>query len=148
MSLNWSLKEVPYYKENPDSIWVKSYQFGEAMDDVNPEAKALIFGMMSVGMSGITETSVAEFYGRWKVIEMIEGLYVTAIVTDTGDLDKTYMTPNIANKYIGMTTNCSKVSLTNWSSQVAKSSDKYSAFDIKAMVHFYTLEYKNEMGLL
>lgn len=148
MSLNWSLKEVGFYKENPDSIWVKTNQFGHEMDDVNPEAKALIFGMMSVGMSNISEASVAEFYGRWKVIELVEGLYVTAIVTNGGDLDKTYMTPQIAHKYIGLATNCSKVSLTKWSSDVAKTSDKYNASDIKAMVHFYTLEYKNEMGLL
>lgn len=148
MPLNWSLKSVDYYKDNPDKIWVKTNMFGAEMDDVNPEAKALIFGMMSIGLSNITETNVAEFYGRWKVIEMLDGLYVTAMVTEDGGLEKTYMSPQIATKYIGLSTNCNKSSLTQWASAVAKTSKKYTTVDIKAIVQFYSLEYKNEMGLL
>lgn len=148
MPLNWSLQSVDYYKENPDKIWVKHNQFGFETEDVNPEAKALIFGMMSIGLSGITETNVAEFYGRWKVIEIVDGAYVTAMVVEGGDLEKTYMSPQIANKYIGLSTNTSKLSLTNWARLFTRQTDKYKIADIKSIVNFYSLEYREEMGLL
>jgi hypothetical protein len=148
MPYTWNMSKVEYYKDNPDKIWVKTRQFGEQMDDVNPEAKAIIFGMMSVGMSGISENNVAEFYGRWKVMEMLENLYVTAMVTDTGDLDKTFMSPNLAKKYIGIGTNNTYSSLTRWAIDVSKAYPKYKSSDIKSIVQFYSLEYREEMGLL
>lgn len=148
MPLTWHLGKVNHYKNNPDDIWVKTNQFGFEMEDVNPEAKAFIFGMISVGMSSISETNVSEFYGRWKVIEMLDGIYVTAMLTENGELEKTFMTPNLAKKYINLSTNASKLSLTNWASAVSKQYPKYSTADIKSMVNFYSLEYKNEMDEL
>lgn len=148
MPLTWQLGEVDYYKNNPDDIWVKTNQFGYEMDDVNAEAKAFIFGMMAVGMSRITETNVSEFYGRWKVIEMLDGFYVTAMVTENGDLEKTFMSPKLAKKYINLSTNASNLSLTKWASSVSKQYPKYRTVDIKSMVNFYSLEYKNEMDEL
>lgn len=58
------------------------------------------------------------------------------------------MTPNLAKKYINLSTNASKLSLTNWASAVSKQYPKYSTADIKSMVNFYSLEYKNEMDEL
>lgn len=124
MSLNWSTEKVKYFKDNPDELWVK-YRAGEVeeYDDVNIETKSLIFGTMAVCMNEITWSKAPEFYARWKVLEKLDNFYVYSTFLD-GESVKTYLTPNMVVKHLGLGTNASRRTKTDWIYRLVESFKK------------------------
>lgn len=147
MALTWNVKNVKYYQENVDSLYVKVEEFGQEYDDVNPETKMIIFSTMAIGIGNLSEVNAPEFYGRFKVLEKLDDFYLTSYVKD-GELIKNYITPEIVHKHIGLVTNVGWESTTAWTSRTAKNTRfrqtemKYEAKDLRSIIAFYSLEYK------
>lgn len=147
MPLTWNVANVKYYQDNLDELYIKAKEFGEEYDDVNPETKMIIFSTMAIGIGNLSEENAPEFYGRFKVLEKLDDFYLTAYSRD-GQIVKNYITPAIVHKHIGLVTNVSWESTTAWTSRTAKNdrfnktSIDYSAKDLRSIIAFYSLEYK------
>ena len=121
MSLDWSTQKVKYFTENPDSLWVK-YNEGtpEEYEDVNAETKSLIFGTMAMGINNINYKNAPEFYARWKVFEKFDDLYLYSTY-DGKESIKTYLTPDVLFKHLGLSTNANMETEAEWVRRIEKS---------------------------
>lgn len=124
MSLNWSTEKVRYFTENPDTLW-KKYREGtvEEYEDVNAETKALIFGTMALCLNQITMKNAADFYARWKVFEKFDNFYLYSIYDGQKSI-KTYLTPEVVAKHIGLSTNATTRKETEWVNNLAKNYER------------------------
>ena len=43
MPLTWNVKNVKYYQDNLDELYVKVEEFGQEYEDVNAQTKTIIF---------------------------------------------------------------------------------------------------------
>lgn len=147
MPLTWNVKNVKYYQDNLDELYVKVEEFGQEYEDVNAQTKTIIFATMALGIGNLSEANAPEFYGRFKVLEKLDDFYITSHY-DGEKLVKNYITPAIVHKHIGLSTNVGWESTTAWTTRTAKndrfrSTDiKYSAKDLRSIISFYILEYK------
>jgi hypothetical protein len=148
MPLTWNVSEVDFYKDDLDSIWMKRDDGWGEYDDVVPELKALIFGSAAVAIGHLTEKTAPDFYARWKFLEKVDGLYVTAQMGEDGLWNNQYITPYIVKKHIGLATNVSTRSNAEWVKNILRNdkSIKYSSPEVKAMLTVSALEYKESMS--
>lgn len=146
MALSFDLEKVSFFKDNPDQLWIEYEMNGGKHSDVNPETKSIIFGCMLTSINSITENTAPDYYGRWKVLEMLDDIYVSSSQTSEG-IKKNYITPLIVNKHIGLRTNVSNVTLVRWSSNIVRNSVncKYSAAEIRSIAQFHAIEYRDFM---
>lgn len=134
MTLDWNTTKVKYFNENPDELWV-TYRKGttEEYSDVNAETKALIFGTMAIGIGNLKFNNASDFYARWKIMEKYDNLYLYSqfVYREDGTcedgLQYTYLTPDVVMKHLGLSTNVSYVSRTEWIKRYVKhrANDKY-----------------------
>jgi hypothetical protein len=77
MSLNWNLENIQDHKT---VCWIET---GETFDDgtkkvrMNPVTETLIFMTMAVKLGSITKTNADDFYARLKLIEKLDGPFMT-----------------------------------------------------------------------
>jgi len=147
MPLNWNVSNIDFYKDDLDSIWMKVNDGWGDYDDVIPELKSMIFATMAIGIGGLSEKTAPDFYARFKVLEKIDDFYVTGSLGDDGLLNKQYITPYIVKKHIGLATNVSTISNTEWVKNLLRNdkSIKYSSTEIKAMLTVAAIEYKESI---
>lgn len=114
MPLVWNTESVKYFSENPDELWV-TYNKGtsDEYSDVNPETKSLIFGTMSIGINSIKYSTAPDFYARWKILEKYVHHYLYHIYQN-GEFEYVYLSPDILRKHMGLSTNASSRSLSEW----------------------------------
>lgn len=114
MSLDWSVKNVKYFNENPDELWVKVYEGTvEEHSDVNVITKSIIFGTMAVGVGNLDWDKCPDFYARWKSLEEYDGLYLYAVQHESSIVKK-YLTPQDVIRHMNLTTNVGFVNENDW----------------------------------
>lgn len=128
MSLNWSTEKVKYFNEHPDELWVKYNDGYHDYDDVNAETKSLIFATMAIGIGSLTINTAADFYARFKILEKFDNLSVYIWFDENNKKQTKYIDHQIVMKHIGLGTNVSKETKTNWIKRMVKSyaTNKYS----------------------
>lgn len=102
MSLDFRLSDIEDYE---NVCWLDE-------DQMNPVTKALIFATMAVGLSGITEANAEEFFGRLRVVESTQGTYLV------GAAPSRFITPEMVRQHIGLATNVSDESRSQWVKRV------------------------------
>ena len=85
-----------------------------------PITNALIWLTMAVDMGKITDTNIGEFYARTKVWEAVTGAMVTKIGDDKDTLEDYFLTFADIHKRIGLSTNVSNVTTTNWFKRITR----------------------------
>lgn len=148
MSLDWSTQKVEYFSNNPDELWTK-YRVGtpEEYEDLNAETKALVFGSMALGLGNITEANISDWYARWKMYEKYEDFYLYSFY-DGETSTRTYLTPEVLIKHIGLSTNVSPETNAAWCKRFAKpmyndKPNRPTFAQTKAMVIIFQMEYDN-----
>jgi len=81
---------------------------------------ALIWLTMAVDMGKITDTNIGEFYARTKVWEAVTGAMVTKIGEDKNTMEDYFLTFADIHKRIGLSTNVSNVTTTNWFKRITR----------------------------
>ena len=153
MSLDFNLTEIEFFKNDPSSMWVKVKESGSEYEDVNVETKSLIFGCMAVGLNGITKTNLAEWWSRWKVLEKFEGHYLYGTPLSEGKFEKVCLTPEVLIKHIGLGTNVSNVTTSNWVSRLKRNSysneiKSMNATAIRGFITVYKYEFNEAFNKL
>lgn len=100
MSLNYSLKNIKDWE---------SVCYSES-DELSPKTEALIFLTMSVGMGEITEKNGAEFWTRLKLIQELNGPFLTQV----GAGDGSDLTVEDVIDHIGLHTNVVEETRLQW----------------------------------
>jgi hypothetical protein len=101
MPLNWSIANCKNWESlKSDEEW--------------PVTNALIWGSMSVDLSGITEKNITEYYARISVWEGIVGAFVNTKKSKDDPVTPRHITLEDLQKRIGMTTNVSNASRAEW----------------------------------
>jgi len=105
MALHYYFEKIDNYE---NVVWV-----GEGEDKtMNPVTHALIFATLAVGLGEITDKNVAEFAARFRIVEKIDGAYVT-----TGKGKPHYITDEEFIAHIGLRTNVGNETRASWSSR-------------------------------
>ena len=87
---------------------------------------ALIWGTVAVDMGQITNSNVGEFYARIKVWELVTGALVTRNNQEEDTWNDYFLSFADIQKRIGLTTNVSVVSITNWFKRIDRiNADNY-----------------------
>jgi len=150
MSLNYNLSNVKCYQQDFSKLYVKYTQFGSEYEDLNPEAKSMVFATVMVGIGTITDSNASDFYARYKFLEKIDGTYLYSYLGESGDLEDQYVTTDIVNKYIGLSTNVSFESNTSWLDRIYKRDkgleSRISKSDAKVYIKYHSMEYKERFS--
>lgn len=133
MSLDWSVKEVKYFQDNPDELWVTFYKgTKEEYTDVNVVTKSIIFSTMMLGIGTINWQNCPDFYARWKVYEKYDGLYLYEKYNE-GKKEKHYLKPTDVVRHMNLTTNVGNTPENEWCKKVSENlKDRPSDFTIQA----------------
>lgn len=107
MSLDWSIARVKNWEE---------VRIGSGPEGT--KTNALIWAMLTIGMSGITEKNANEVFLRINACQKLDGVFFH-IVND-GKLIDTLFTKEDINRRIGLTTNANTVSDRAWWARVMK----------------------------
>ena len=151
MSLNFNFTNVVYYQNNYSELYVKYNSFGEEYEDLNPEAKSIVFSTMMIGIGTITKANASEFYGRCKFLEKIDNFYLYSSFDEYDQIVLNYATPEIIQKYVGLITNVSFVSTSEWLKNIYKNQRRFSdssfaesmpLSDAKTYVKYHNMYYK------
>ncbi len=147
MPLNWNISKIKKYENNIEDAYVKTRADGsdEEYFDVNPTLKTFIFWGGAVGFSSITKDNAAEYYARSKVYEKYNK---TSFMQrwNNNEIENHYLTMEMVEETIGLSTNHSTISTTEW----VKRLDKWLEKDfspgkevLKAELVINKHEYKN-----
>ena len=109
MALSWDITQC----KNMDSLTVE--ETGEWA-----VTNALIWLTMAVDMGKISDTNIGEFYARTKVWEAVTGAMITKHNKDTDTLEDYFLTFADIHKRIGLVTNVSNVTTTNWFKRITR----------------------------
>lgn len=146
MSLNWDTRNVKYFQDNPDDLFV-TYGKGtkEEYEDLNVETKSLVFGSMAVGIGAINYKLAPSWYARWKVLEKYDDFYLYSKFID-GNVVRTYLTPEILTKHKGLTTNVSDETDAKWCKRISiayvKKDETVTYQYIKKLIDNFKKEYE------
>jgi len=126
MPLNWNISNIKKYKNNLEDAYVKTKSDGSSEEyfDVNPELKTFIFWGGAAGYSAITKSNAAEYYARSKVYEKY-GKTSFMQRWSGCEIEPLYLTMEMVEETIGLSTNHSTLSTTEW----IKRFDKYLTED-------------------
>jgi len=115
MPLNWDISKIKKYKNNIEDAYVKTRADGsdEEYFDVNPALKTFIFWGGAVGFSSITKDNAAEYYARSKVYEKYNKMSFMQR-WNNNEIENHYLTMEMVEETIGLSTNHSTVSTTEW----------------------------------
>lgn len=150
MTLNWSTERVVYFKNNPDDLWVEHESSIQGKyTDVNAETKSMIFGSMAVCIGNITEANAKEWYARWKILEKYDNLSLTTSFVD-GEWIDNYLTPQIVQKHIGLSTNVNYVKSSEWATRIVKQYVRnkidITVQEVKSLLTVFALDYKEKIN--
>jgi hypothetical protein len=130
MPLTFDFSRVKKYKGNIDKAYVEVEEFGSKFQDVEPIMKSLIFFGGLVGLSKITYGNVSEWYARLKVCEKYLNTYTHQKLNhETGEYVDGEMTKDLLVEYIGLSTNHSSYSRSEWISRMTRDGG-FSRIDI------------------
>jgi hypothetical protein len=117
MPLNWDASRIEKFKDNDDAIWIKSID-GEGYD-CEPVLKTFIFAGGMVGLSSIKHSNVAEWYARFKVCEEMYDMHFMGKI-ENGEIIDVDLEPEVIREYIGLRTNHSTYSTSEWVKRVVE----------------------------
>lgn len=124
MPLTWNISKIKKYKNNIEDAYItKKDETGE-WTDVKNELKTFIFWGSAAGFSAITKDNAAEYYARSKVYEKYNKSSFMERWTDDNKLEPVYLTMEMVEETIGLCTNHSTVSTTEWVKRLHKWLDK------------------------
>jgi hypothetical protein len=89
----------------------------------------LIWGTLAADMGQITKSNVAEFYARIKVWELVTGSLLTRHNQETDTWEGYFITFADIQKRIGLTTNVSTVTITNWFKRIDRIMETSSYYE-------------------
>lgn len=118
MSLNWSIEDVKDYK---NVCWLDDPENPGSEDRIlNPITDALIWHTMAVGIGQITEDTVEEFYNRSRLYTQFFGGFVRSYNEETEKYESRPFTATEINDHIGLSTNVSYESPSEWRNRIWK----------------------------
>ena len=122
MSLNWNISKIEKYKDNLDDAYiaVNPEGSGEQYYDVKPQLKTFIFWGAVAGFGSISKANAAEYYARSKVYEKYNKSSFMERWTEEDTLEPMYLTMEMVDETIGLSTNHSTVSTTEWVKRINK----------------------------
>jgi hypothetical protein len=112
MALHWNVADV----KDEKTCWYKTGEKdedGKDIEKMNAVTNSLIWATMSVGVSEITEKNWKEFFVRLKAVEAVFG----PSVSKDG---KSMITEKVIFDHIGLYTNASKITTTEFFKNLAK----------------------------
>ena len=107
MSLNYELGKIPNYRE----VCLQDKQ-------LKPLTKTLIFALMGIGVSEITQKNAREVALRLRIQETIHGVFLSERVD--GNLQDRPITLKDVEAHIGLSTNASKMTDSEFDKQAAQ----------------------------
>ena len=145
MPLHWDISNTNAYKANPDDCFVIG-QDGEKR--LRPDIEVFVFWGGVVNLGTITASNVAEYYGRSKAIEALQdGPMMGKWVGDKRE--PVYVTPSMVQDMIGLSTNHSTYSTTEWCERIAKYGNnvvEMPAKVIRALVTYEAWKYEQQVN--
>ena len=96
MPLTWDLSQI---KDHRDICWIGDEKGDEPDIHMNPVTETLIFMTIAVKLGAITEANADEFYARLKIIEKLDGPFLSR----QGKPE--YFTPEMVQTHIGLVCN-------------------------------------------
>lgn len=147
MPLSWNIGEIEMYKDNVDAAYIERLEGGVKVFDLVPVTKTFIFWGGAVAIGEIKESNAAEYYGRSKAIEEITGRsFMQEWKKDENDdwnLSDLFMTMNDVKSHIGLSTNHSTRTLSEWVNNFIRNNKSVSpdAKFVKAIVNYHTYQY-------
>ena len=113
MSLNYDLSKITQFKNNFDLAYQEYKGMDGTYTDVKRDLKQLIFTSMMISLNYITYKNVAEWYARLLVCEEI---YIMNVFEkwEGNDLIKVPVEPKDLVQYIGLSTNSTNRSRSEW----------------------------------
>jgi len=111
---------------------------------------------MSIGIGDLKYKTAPDFYARWKIMENYDRLYLYSEFVydenDNSELKYTYLTPDVVIKHLGLSTNVSYISRTEWIRRYVKShaNDRYLEIkpnlkDITKMYNSFLKEFEDKL---
>jgi hypothetical protein len=112
MSLTWDLQNIKDYKT---VCWIETGEKddkGEPVTRLNPVTNTLIWMTMAVKLGSITEANAADFYGRLRIMEKLDGPFLYKI--ENGEKIDRYFTPEEIHAHIGLVCNVTSESFSKF----------------------------------
>jgi hypothetical protein len=129
MSLNFNFTNCDVDK---DTLWhTVTDMFGE-QEDLTAIPKVLVFTAMAIGVPNISEANKDEFWRRTEIHQDIVGSLFNYVDKDTNDLVPILLTQEDVYKYVGMKTNSSIKTKTEFRNKMRKEKEYYSDFEDKS----------------
>ena len=114
MSLDWDVSNVKNYETLCFEEDPRPSMAGSGLKRTHPVTEALVYHCMGVGMRGITEANVDEFFGRVHFVELHQGSSVKRPNPDGEGWEDRYITREDVVAHIGLTTNVTNEALGRW----------------------------------
>ncbi len=152
MPLTWNIGEIAMYKDDTSIAYIEREEGGQKYYDLVPVTKTFIFWGGAVAIGEIKESNAAEYYGRSKAIEEITGRsFMEEWKKDENgnwqpfDL---FMTMNDVKSHIGLSTNHSTRTLSEWVNNFIRNNKSVSpeAKSVKAIVNYHIYQYNKWDG--
>ena len=121
MPLTFSIENIEMYKDDLDKAWVThKFEYGEQQDLI-PLLKGLVFSGGMIGLGRITYSNAPDWYARLKLCENIYDVYLLQEFDQkTADYVKIPLSAKVIFNHIGLSTNHSEYSQTEWLKNVKK----------------------------
>jgi hypothetical protein len=136
MPLTWDIGNTKAYAKDPEGIWVKD-EYGH--ENVRGDIQAFIFLGGAVGYGRITGANAADYYGRVKAVEAMSQSPMMYEWNDEGR-QPLYLTPAMLDEMVGLSTNHSTYSLTEWANRAYKYGNNKAKMPLKVIKAIVTTE--------
>jgi hypothetical protein len=137
MPLTWDIGNTKAYAKNPEGVWVKD-EYGH--DNVRGDIQTFIFWGGVVGYGRITEANAADYYGRSKAVEAMSQSPMMYEWREDGERYNLYITPAMVDEMVGLSTNHSTYSITEWANNAVKYGNNQAEIPLKVIKAIVTTE--------
>ena len=146
MSLNYNLERIAQFKDNFDLAYQEYKGMDGTYTDVKRDLKQLIFASMMISLNYITYKNVAEWYARLLVCEEI---YIMNVFEkwEGNDLIKVPVEPKDLVQYIGLSTNATNRSRSQWVNIMLKNNKdtKYTSTTLTSKLRKLEVEFQEKV---
>ena len=146
MSLNYNLERIAQFKDNFDLAYQEYKGMDGTYTDVKRDLKQLIFASMMISLNYITYKNVAEWYARLLVCEEI---YIMNVFEkwEGNDLIKVPVEPKDLVQYMGLSTNATNRSRSQWVNIMLKNNKdtKYTSTTLTSKLRKLEVEFQEKV---
>jgi hypothetical protein len=137
MPLTWDIGNTKAYAREGEGIWVKD-EYGHTT--VRAYIQTFIFWGGVVGYGRITEANAADYYGRSKAVEALMQDSIMHEWSEDGIRHNLYITPEMVDDMVGLSTNHGTYNITEWANRIAKYGNNVVEMPAKVIKAIVTTE--------